>query len=172
MQKILDANSISHILDQMADTIMKSGVGEHMALIGVRTRGVPLAERLAWRLRQKCDYTLPVGSLDITFYRDDLEKKANWPIVHGTSIPFAIEDRPVLLVDDVLFTGRTTLAALRAILDLGRPSRLRLAVLIDRGHREFPIRADFVGRTMATQPKDLIRVMLQETDGVDEVLQQ
>ncbi len=172
MNKVLDAAAMSLALDHMADAITKGGVSEKMVIIGVRTRGVPLAERLAWRIRKLADHTLPVGSLDITFYRDDLEKRENWPIVHGTSIPFAIEDRPVLLVDDVLFTGRTTLAALRALLDLGRPSRLRLAVLIDRGHREFPIQADVVGKHMTTRAQDRIRVMIEEIDGVDEVLQQ
>jgi pyrimidine operon attenuation protein/uracil phosphoribosyltransferase len=141
-----------------------------LVLVGVRTRGVPLAQRLAGQLQERYGIEVPVGVLDITLYRDDLSQASRWPILRGTAIPVEIDDCRVVLVDDVLFTGRTTRAAIDALCDLGRPAVIRLAVLIDRGHREFPIQPDYVGQVVPTAPGDRINVRLRETDGVDEVI--
>jgi pyrimidine operon attenuation protein / uracil phosphoribosyltransferase len=136
----------------------------------VRTRGVPLAERLAAALHGRTGTDVPVGAVDITLYRDDLGRSQTWPVLHGTEIPFSIEGADVVLVDDVLFTGRTIRAALNAICDLGRPASVRLAVLVDRGHRELPIRADFVGLEVTTDRADHVRVRLRPVDPVDEIV--
>lgn len=141
-----------------------------LVLIGIRTRGVPLAQRLAELIKEHEGTVIPVGTLDITFYRDDLTLISPQPVVHRSNIPFAINEKKVVLVDDVLYTGRTVRAALDALMDLGRPSMIQLAVLIDRGHRELPIRADFIGKNVPTSKRELIQVKLKEVDGEEKVL--
>ena len=140
-----------------------------LALIGIRTRGVPLALRLASRLSNLVPQSFPVGTLDITLYRDDLSTVAPQPLLKKTEIDFDLNGRTVLLCDDVLFTGRTIRAALDGVIDLGRPRSIRLAVLIDRGHRELPIEANYVGKSVPTANREVIQVLFQETDGTDEV---
>ena len=171
MRRLLDANDVAGALDAMAQGIAEELVPEsELVLIGVRTRGVPLARRLADRLREARGVELKVGALDITLYRDDLSQVSRWPVLRGTEIPFPVEDRRVVLVDDVLYTGRTAHAAIDAVWDLGRPSLVRLAVLIDRGHRELPIQPDIAGRVIPTAAGDRVNVRLKETDGTDEVI--
>ena len=142
----------------------------HTVLVGVRTRGVPLARRLAALVQQASGVTLPVGALDITLYRDDLTTVAAQPILRGTEIPFSIDGRTVVLCDDVLFTGRTVRAALDELIDFGRPARIELAVVVDRGHRELPIRADYVGESLTTALDEAVQVRLREEDGDDGVV--
>jgi pyrimidine operon attenuation protein/uracil phosphoribosyltransferase len=140
--------------------------------VGVRTRGVPLARRLAAVLGQAAGVEPPVGALDITLYRDDLTTVGPQPVLKGTDIPTSIDGRTVVLVDDVLFTGRTVRAALDELIDFGRPARIELAVLVDRGHRELPIRADYAGRTITTTREEIVQVLLREEDGEDRVVLQ
>ena len=141
-----------------------------IAIVGIQSRGVPLATRIAAVLRKSTGKKIDVGSLDITLYRDDLSTVGTRPVLKATNIPFSIDGRTVILVDDVLFTGRTIRAALDELVDFGRPSRIALAVLIDRGHRELPIQADYVGRTVKTRRTDMVDVRLTEIDGRDEVV--
>jgi pyrimidine operon attenuation protein / uracil phosphoribosyltransferase len=168
--RILDAERIARMIDRMAHEI-----AEHpkdlpgLAFIGIRTRGVPLATRLATRLSTLVGQPFPVGVLDITLYRDDLSTVAPQPLLKKTEIDFDLNGRAIILCDDVLYTGRTIRAALDGIIDLGRPRALRLAVLIDRGHREFPIEANYVGKSVPTASREVIKVMFAETDGSDEV---
>jgi pyrimidine operon attenuation protein/uracil phosphoribosyltransferase len=143
---------------------------EAFYLVGVRTRGVPLAQRLAQELRTYSDDEVVVGAVDITLYRDDLGQGRRWPVLRGTEIPFRVDDAEIVLIDDVLFTGRTIRAALNAICDLGRPARIRLAALVDRGHREFPIQPDVVGMHLATDRRDRVRVRLHPFDPVEEIV--
>ena len=145
-----------------------------MALVGIRTRGVHLARRLARTLKEITGDDVPTGALDITMYRDDLMRHAvgPQPLVRRTEITFSIDNRKILLVDDVLYTGRTTRAALDALIDYGRPRAIQLIVLVDRGHRELPIKADYVGKNLPTAPEESVQVRLQESDGVDEVVLQ
>ena len=145
---------------------------DEVALVGIRTRGVPIARRLGQLLREINGDHVPTGSLDITLYRDDLMRNAvgPQPVVRRTEIPFSIDDRRILLVDDVLYTGRTTRAALDALIDFGRPRAIQLVVMVDRGHRELPIKADYVGKNVPTSLKQSVQVRLQEIDGVDEIL--
>jgi pyrimidine operon attenuation protein/uracil phosphoribosyltransferase len=140
-----------------------------LALVGVRTRGVPLAHRIALCLRERHQVDAIVGAIDITLYRDDLSGKCHWPVLHGTELSFAVDAAEIVLVDDVLFTGRTVRAAMDELCDLGRPAAIRLAVLVDRGHRELPIQADYVALRVPTQRDDRIEVRLHEVDGFDEV---
>jgi pyrimidine operon attenuation protein / uracil phosphoribosyltransferase len=139
-------------------------------LVGVRTRGVPLAQRLAQELTISAADEVTVGAVDITLYRDDLGQSRRWPVLHGTEIPFAVDGAEIVLVDDVLFTGRTIRAALNAICDLGRPGRIRLAVLVDRGHRELPIEPEVVGLHLPTNRRDRVRVRLHPHDPVQEIV--
>jgi pyrimidine operon attenuation protein/uracil phosphoribosyltransferase len=143
-----------------------------VALVGVRSRGVPLARRLARALREATGVEPPVGALDITLYRDDLMRNAvgPQPLIRRTEIPFSIDDRKILLVDDVLYTGRTIRAALDALIDFGRPKAIQLVVLVDRGHRELPIKADYVGKNVPTSRRESVQVRLEEVDGHDEVV--
>ncbi|NQT34268.1 bifunctional pyr operon transcriptional regulator/uracil phosphoribosyltransferase PyrR [bacterium] len=171
-QVIIDATGLERTLARLAHEILEANRGiEGLALIGIRTRGAPLAERLA-KLISEIEHRgeVPVGILDITLYRDDYLMKLKTPKVRSTDIPFEINDRNLVLVDDVLFTGRTSRAAIDAILDYGRPARIQLAVLVDRGHREMPIQGDFVGKTVITSPGEEVRVRLKEIDNVDEVV--
>ena len=164
---VCDAVGFEAILDDLAGRIVATRrPGVPLALVGVRTRGVPLAERLA----RKIGAETPVGAVDITLYRDDLGEVDHWPVLHGTEIPFAVDGLDIVVVDDVLFTGRTVRAAINAICDLGRPARVRLVVLVDRGHRELPIRADVVGLEIATAWTENIKVRVQPVDPVDEIV--
>ena len=143
---------------------------KRLALVGVRRGGVPLAHRLARLIAEAAGSTPALGALDISLYRDDFTSLAAQPITKGTDILFSIDGRTVVIVDDVLFTGRTVRAALDQLIDFGRPARIELAVLVDRGHRELPIRADYVGRTLATAREEAVQVLLREEDGRDEVV--
>lgn len=143
---------------------------EPLCLVGVRSRGVPLAQRLAAKLQTLLGTEVPVGAVDITLYRDDLAQASHWPVLRGTEIPFQVDGAEIVMVDDVLFTGRTTRAALNTICDLGRPARVRLAALVDRGHREFPIQPDIVGLKLATDRNEHIRVRTTPLDPGDEIV--
>jgi pyrimidine operon attenuation protein/uracil phosphoribosyltransferase len=169
----MDADRMSRALTRIAHEILERnrGTGE-LALVGIRTRGVPLARRLARALKEINGDDVPTGALDITLYRDDLMRTAvgPQPLVRRTEIPFSIDDRRILLVDDVLYTGRTIRAALDALIDFGRPRAIQLVVMVDRGHRELPIKADYVGKNLPTSLKQSVQVRLQEIDGVDQVV--
>lgn len=168
--RILDADAIRRALSRIAHEVVERNPSlQDLALVGIQTRGVPLARRLASRLGEIEGTAPPVGVLDINLYRDDLSRIADHPVLRKTDIPFDVEGRSVVLVDDVLFTGRTIRAALDGLMDLGRAQRIQLAVLVDRGHRELPIRADFVGKNVPTSETELVEVLLEETDGADEV---
>ena len=170
-RQLMSAVEIPRTLDRLAHEIVeKSGGAKDLALIGVRRRGIPLAERLAKTIRATSRAQVPVGTLDITLYRDDLSTVAPQPVVQASEIPFAIDGSDILLVDDVLYTGRTVRAAMNGLFDLGRPRRIRLCVLIDRGHRELPIEATFVGRTVETSDTEIIEVRLQEIDYDERVM--
>ena len=167
---IMDADAMRRAIVRIAHEIIERNKGvENVVLVGIRTRGVPIAERLAAAIKEIEKVELPVGMLDITLYRDDLSTLAYNPVCHGTEIDFDVDGKTVILVDDVLYTGRTIRCALDAIIDMGRPKAIQLAVLIDRGHRELPIRADFAGTNVPTSHKEAIEVYLAEQDGVDEV---
>jgi len=168
--QVLDADAIRRALTRIAHEIVEHHRGTgRLALVGIRTRGAVLAERLAKIIAQIDETTVPVGALDITLYRDDLTAIGPNPIVHQTEIPFELTDQRIVLVDDVLYTGRTVRAALDALIDYGRPAVIQLAVLIDRGHRELPIRPDYVGKNLPTAPEEVVLVRLVETDGAEEV---
>ena len=172
---VMDADRIGRTLARIAHEILeRNKTVDDLALVGVRRRGVPLARRLALTLRELSGLDVPTGALDITLYRDDLMRPAAGPqpVVGQTDITFSLDDRRILLVDDVLFTGRTTRAALDALTDFGRPKSIQLIVLVDRGHRELPIRADYVGKNLPTSPEQSVQVRLVETDTVDEVVLQ
>jgi pyrimidine operon attenuation protein/uracil phosphoribosyltransferase len=170
-RRILSADELRRALTRIAHEIVeRNGGTDDLVLVGVRSRGVPLARRLAGLIEQQEGVSLPVGALDITFYRDDLTKIAHAPIVKKTQAMPEIDDRTVVLVDDVLFTGRTVRAALDALTDHGRPQAVRLAVVIDRGHRELPIRPDHVGKNLPTSREEIVHVRLTEEDGADEVV--
>ncbi|MBB5235364.1 bifunctional pyr operon transcriptional regulator/uracil phosphoribosyltransferase PyrR [Deinococcus budaensis] len=165
---ILTADEVRRALTRIAHEIIERNKGaEQLALIGIHTRGIPLAARLAHKLGELEGVAVPTGMLDITLYRDDLSEVAHQPIIRETQVPFDLARRRVVLVDDVLFTGRTVRAALDALIDLGRPESIQLAVLVDRGHRELPIRADYVGKNLPTARTEVVKVKLAETDGVD-----
>ena len=170
-RQILDADELRRALTRIAHEIVeRNGGTDGLVLVGVRSRGVPLARRLAGLIEQHEGVSLPVGALDITFYRDDLTKIAHAPIVKKTQAMPEIDDKTVVLVDDVLFTGRTVRAALDALTDHGRPLAVRLAVVIDRGHRELPIRPDHVGKNLPTSEDEIVHVRVVEEDGADEVM--
>jgi pyrimidine operon attenuation protein / uracil phosphoribosyltransferase len=170
-RQILDADELRRALTRMAHEIVeRNGGTDDLVLIGVRSRGVPLARRLAGLIEQHEGASVPVGALDITFYRDDLTRIAHAPIVKRTEAMPEIGGKTVVLVDDVLFTGRTVRAALDALTDQGRPRAVRLAVVIDRGHRELPIRPDHVGKNLPTSIDEIVHVRLVETDDVDGVV--
>jgi pyrimidine operon attenuation protein/uracil phosphoribosyltransferase len=183
-RRIADAQAVRALVTRLASQISRRNRGvKDLALVGIKRRGVPLAERLADRLSAAWDtsrnrradfghvpHRIPVGAIDITLYRDDLQMVAETPIVRGSEISFDINGKTLVLVDDVVFTGRTIRAALTELLDFGRPEAVQLAVLVDRGHRELPIQPDFAGKTMATRREDLVDIFLKETDGRDEVV--
>ncbi|MDD3652885.1 MAG: bifunctional pyr operon transcriptional regulator/uracil phosphoribosyltransferase PyrR [Desulfotomaculaceae bacterium] len=169
--QILDQEGIRRSLTRIAHEIIERNKGTgNLALIGIRRRGVPLAERLAAKIKEIEGRSVPVGILDITLYRDDLTTLAHQPLVRSTEISFPVSGKKIVLVDDVIYTGRTIRAALDAIIDLGRPKVIQLATLIDRGHRELPIRADYIGKNVPTSRKESILVLLQEIDQKDSVL--
>jgi pyrimidine operon attenuation protein/uracil phosphoribosyltransferase len=172
MAIVMDADRIARSLARIAHEITERNRNiEQLAFVGIRTRGVPIARRIADELRTINDIEVPVGALDITLYRDDLMRHpvAPQPVVRRTEIPFSIDDKRILLVDDVLYTGRTIRAALDALIDFGRPKLIQLIVLVDRGHRELPIKADYVGKNLPTSPAQSVQVRLHEIDGRDEV---
>ena len=172
MPVIMDADRMGRTLTRIAHEILERNRSiERLALVGIRTRGDVLAKRLAAVLEQITSAPVRTGALDITLYRDDLMRHAvgPQPVVRRTEIPFSIDDQKILLVDDVLYTGRTIRAALDALIDFGRPREIQLVVLVDRGHRELPIKADYVGKNVPTSLKETVTVRLTETDGTDEV---
>ncbi|PYR94950.1 MAG: bifunctional pyr operon transcriptional regulator/uracil phosphoribosyltransferase PyrR [Acidobacteria bacterium] len=173
MPQVMDADRMGRALTRIAHEILERNRGtSELALVGIRTRGVPLARRIAHSLRDINGEEVPTGALDITLYRDDLMRQpvGPQPVVRRTEVPFSIDDKRILLVDDVLYTGRTIRAALDALIDFGRPRAIQLIVLVDRGHRELPIKADYVGKNLPTSPKQSVQVRLQEIDGADEVV--
>jgi pyrimidine operon attenuation protein/uracil phosphoribosyltransferase len=169
--QVMDEENIRRALYRLSHEVTEYNKGTSgLVLVGIRSRGVPLANRLAEFIKEHEGVSVPVGVLDITFYRDDLSLVSSQPVLHRTEIPVNITNQKIILVDDVLFTGRTVRAALDALIDLGRPASIQLAVLIDRGHRELPIRADFVGKNVPTARREAVQVKLKETDGEDKVL--
>jgi pyrimidine operon attenuation protein/uracil phosphoribosyltransferase len=172
MPVVMDADRMARSLTRIAHEIVERNRGvEDLALIGIRARGVPIAERLAAEIETIAGVRVLTGALDITLYRDDLRRHAvgPQPVIRRTDVPFSIDDRLILLVDDVLYTGRTIRAAFDALIDFGRPRAIQLVALIDRGHRELPIRADYVGRNIPTSRQQSVQVRLSEIDGRDEV---
>ena len=169
--KILDESAVDKALERMAHEIIeKTPSGKETVIVGIKSRGAYLGERIADKIKAISGSRPPVGALDITLYRDDLTMVAEQPIVHATEIDFGIDGKRIVLVDDVLFTGRTIRCALDALVDFGRPAEIQLAVLVDRGHRELPIRADYVGKNVPTSLKEVVEVRLAECDGKDEVV--
>ena len=171
-RQVMDAQAIHRALVRIAHEIIEHNKGTGgLALVGIRSRGVHLAQRIRHTIADiEPGTVVPFGVVDITLYRDDLDRGLQNPIVQGTNIPFPVEGRRILLVDDVLFTGRTIRAAMDALVDFGRPQSVQLAVLVDRGHRELPIRADYVGKNLPTSRGEQVQVRLAEVDGVDEVV--
>ncbi len=170
-RRILDADDVRRALTRIAHEIVeRDGNVEELVLVGIRSRGVPMARRLAGLIEQHEGASVPIGSIDITYYRDDLTRMAHAPIVQRSDLEVEVGGRTVVLVDDVLYTGRTVRAALDALTDHGRPRAVRLATLVDRGHRELPIRPDFVGKNLPTGDDEIVHVRLIETDEVDEVV--
>lgn len=169
--RIMDPGAIQRALQRMAHQILERNPRvEHLVLIGIRTRGVPLAQRLASIIKGLEGKTVAVGILDISLYRDDLTQVADHPVLNKTEIPFDITGKAVILIDDVLFTGRTTRTAINALMDIGHPSLVQVAVLIDRGHRQLPIHADYVGKNVPTADHEIVHVLLKETDNEEQVL--
>jgi pyrimidine operon attenuation protein/uracil phosphoribosyltransferase len=169
-RRIMMAEDIRRATIRISHEIVEKHAGtDGLALVGIQRRGVPLARRIAEAIRENEGADVPVGALDITFYRDDLSLVAQQPVVKGTDIAFDLNGRTIVLVDDVLYTGRTIRAAMDALIDYGRPQAIRLAVLVDRGHRELPIRADHVGKNVPTSREEVVKVTLEETDGEDAV---
>ena len=168
--QVLDEAALDRALTRISHEILeRNGGAKDLAFVGLRTRGVTLAQRLAVKLATIDGTTVPVGTLDITLYRDDLDMRGA-PVIRGTDIPFSIKNKTVVLVDDVLYTGRTVRAALDALIDLGRPRMIQLAILIDRGHRELPIRPDFIGKNLPTSHRESVAVRMREHDGEDRVV--
>jgi len=173
MPQVMDADRMSRALTRIAHEILERNRGlDELALVGIRTRGVPIARRIAQALKEINGDDVPTGALDITLYRDDLMRHpvGPQPLVRRTEIPFSIDDRKIMLVDDVLYTGRTIRAALDALIDFGRPRMIQLIALVDRGHRELPIKADYVGKNLPTSLRQSVQVRLQEIDGTDEIV--
>jgi pyrimidine operon attenuation protein / uracil phosphoribosyltransferase len=168
--RLLEADDIRRAVSRIAHEIVERNKGAHdLAVVGVHTRGIPLANRIAARISELEGISVPSGKLDITLYRDDLSEVGLQPLVRRTEVPFDVASRRIVMVDDVFYTGRTARAGLDALIDLGRPANIQLAVLVDRGHRELPIRADYVGKNIPTAKSEVIKVKLLETDGEDAV---
>lgn len=169
-KEVVDAVTMKRALTRISYEIIERNKGiQDIVLVGIKTRGIYIAQRLAERLKQLEDIDVPVGELDITLYRDDV-KDMEEPELHSSDVPVSIEGKEVILVDDVLYTGRTIRAAMDAVMDLGRPRKISLAVLVDRGHRELPIRADYVGKNIPTSKTEEIIVEMEERDGVDRIM--
>ena len=169
--KIMDEAGINRAITRVAHEILERNKGtEDLCIVGIRKGGAVLAERIAHKIKELGEGQVLVGILDITLYRDDLTAIAEQPIVHKTEIDFDIKDKRIVLVDDVLFTGRTIRCAIDELIDFGRPKNIQLAILIDRGHRELPIRADYVGKNVPTSLNEAVEVRLKEMDGVDEIV--
>jgi pyrimidine operon attenuation protein/uracil phosphoribosyltransferase len=168
---IMDREAIRRALFRIAHEVIERNQGvDNLVLVGIRRRGVPLARRLQAIIQEIEGRSVPMGILDITLYRDDLTSRLEQPLVRSTEVPFSVQGRTVVLVDDVLYTGRTVRAALDALMDLGRPQSIQLAVLVDRGHRELPVRADYVGKNVPTSRREIIEVRLDEIDEEDGVV--
>ena len=168
---LMDEAAINRALIRISHEIVEHNGGlENVAVIGIQKRGVPLATRIRNTLEEIEGIKVPMGILDITFYRDDLSTLSAHPVVHGTDITFNVNDKKIILIDDVLFTGRTTRAAIENIFDMGRPENIQLAILVDRGHRQLPFRADYVGKNIPTSLSEHIDVEVKEVDGQDRVL--
>ncbi|PYS48690.1 MAG: bifunctional pyr operon transcriptional regulator/uracil phosphoribosyltransferase PyrR [Acidobacteria bacterium] len=165
--QLMTAQELAATLDRLADEILNANNGRPVVLLGIQRRGVPMARRIAVRITEKAQREPQIGSLDINLYRDDLTRVAFQPVVRKTDVPPHIDDKDVILVDDVLYTGRTIRSALDALCDFGRMRTIQLAVLIDRGHRELPIEANFVGKTITTKDNEVVEVKLTEIDGED-----
>ena len=166
----MDADAVRRALTRIAHEILEHNKGTtRLALVGIRSRGVHIADRIAAVVESIEGVAVPRGIVDITLYRDDLSRAEQTPHVRGTEIPFSVEEKRIVLVDDVLYTGRTIRAAMDALMDFGRPENIQLAVLVDRGHRELPIRPDYVGKNLPTSRQQSVQVRLREFDGVDEV---
>jgi pyrimidine operon attenuation protein/uracil phosphoribosyltransferase len=169
--EVMDEVAIDRALTRIAHEILERNKGcQDLVLVGIRTRGIHLARRLAAKIHAIEAETVPLGVIDVTLYRDDLRRRLDHPKVERTEIPFPLTDKCVILVDDVLFTGRTIRAALDSLMDFGRPRSIQLAVLVDRGHRELPIRADYVGRNVPTAVQESVKVRLREEDGMEQVV--
>lgn len=167
---IMDDIALERALKRIAHEIIEKNKGpKDLALIGIHRRGVPIAKRIASYIEEFEGQEVPIGSLDITFYRDDLSLLSDHPVIKGTDIAFDINKKTIVLCDDVLYTGRTARAALDALMDLGRPNYIQLAVIVDRGHRELPIRADYIGKNIPTSKNEIIEVRVKEFDGIDNV---
>ncbi|MGB7291160.1 MAG: bifunctional pyr operon transcriptional regulator/uracil phosphoribosyltransferase PyrR [Thermodesulfobacteriota bacterium] len=168
---IMDSEKIAQTVSRITDEIIsRNRDSGQLVVVGIRTRGIYLAQRLAEQVENRTGIKPPLGTLDISLYRDDLQIKREWPELKKTDIPFTIDRKTVILVDDVIFTGRTSRAAIEAIMDFGRPSSIQLAVLVDRGRRELPIQPDYVGNKIDTYKDEKVKVLLDETDGKDEVI--
>lgn len=168
---LLDESAVNRALTRIAHEIIEKNKGiEDLVLIGIKTRGIYLAKRLSEKIKSIEGHQIPIGELDITLYRDDLSEKGDQPFLKGSQIPFSIVNKKIVLIDDVLYTGRTVRAALDAIIDLGRPKLIQLAVLIDRGHRELPIRPDYIGKNVPTSRQEVISVQLAEIDANEKVV--
>ena len=167
--QLMNSDELTATLNRMADEILKGNSGRPVVLIGIQRRGVPMARRMATRIAEKTQREPQIGTLDINLYRDDLTRVASQPVVQKTEVPPHIDDRDVVLVDDVLYTGRTVRAALDALCDFGRMRTIQLAVLIDRGHRELPIEANFIGKRIATKDNEVVEVKLKEIDAEDAI---
>lgn len=171
MKALADREDIDRVITRVAHEILEKNKGsKDVVLVGIKTRGVPLAKRIAKKIEEIENKVISCGELDITLYRDDLSQISSQPIVHNTEIPFDINEKVVVLVDDVIYTGRTVRSAMDALIDLGRPGAIQLAVLVDRGHREVPIRADFVGKNIPTSKNEIIEVKLDEIDDKEEIV--
>jgi pyrimidine operon attenuation protein / uracil phosphoribosyltransferase len=167
---VMDGDAIRRAITRIAHEILERNKGtEGLALVGIRSRGIHIADRIAATIRSIETVDVPRGIVDITLYRDDLSRAEQTPHVRGTEIPFSVEGKSIVLVDDVLYTGRTIRAAMDALMDFGRPANIQLAVLVDRGHRELPIRADYVGKNLPTSRQQSVQVRIAEMDGVDVV---
>ena len=167
--QLMNADEVHGALENLADQIVSSNAGRQVVLLGIQRRGIPMAQRMAEHIARRTGHRPEMGMLDINLYRDDLTKVSTQPVVRRTEIPPDIDDKDVILVDDVLYTGRTIGAALRALIDFGRMRTIQLAVFVDRGHREMPIEANFVARKLATKDNEVVEVCLQEIDGEDAI---
>ena len=168
--QLMDEKAIGRAITRISHEIIERNKGiEDVVLVGIKTRGVPIADRIGKKIQQIEGASVKTGEVDITLYRDDLKKIDVDPVINGSNVQFSIDDKIVILVDDVLYTGRTVRSALDAIIDIGRPKAIQLAVLVDRGHRELPIRADYVGKNVPTSKGEIISVKLSEIDGEDSV---